>query len=386
VRNIHVRLVVATGTVALAVLLLAPTLPAQQQVRRATNIAALKIHAAFYQLRPIIVVGKVTANNNGDIMLADEGGSMMRLLYKGSWPDTLAEVRGEFWDVGRMHSDDPRLSGYDLQRTFHLEADAAWPRAGQVMAIAANTIAETSPPSVPSIRGIVLNPARYLDQKVTVVGQFGGRNLLGDLPEAPGRSRYDFVVRSADAAIWVTNLRPRGKDFELSLDARIDTGRWVEVSGTLQQGHGLQWLDGTAGTIKLTKPVPAETTTNQESSIRVPAAPPPEVIFSTPTQDETDVQLTTLVRIQFSRDINAGTLKGHVRVRYDDEETKLRGEPDTPAIEFTAQYLPANRVLEIKIQAPLDRFRAVHVELLDGILGTDQQKLAPWKLDFQTGG
>src|SRR5204862_2264986 len=127
----------------------------------------------------------------------------------------------------------------------------------------------------------------------------------------------------------------------------------------------------------ITKP-PAPEPTNQESAIRVPAAPPPEVIFSTPTKDETDVSLTTLIRIQFSRDINPGTLKGHVRVRYDDEETKLRGEPDTPVIEFTTQYLPLNRVVEIKIQSPLERFRAVHVELLDGILGTDQQKLAPW--------
>ena len=220
-----------------------------------------------------------------------------------------------------------------------------------------------------------------------VIGQFGGRNLLGDLPEAPGKSRYDFVVRSADAALWVTNLRPKGKDFELALDARLDTGRWVEVTGTLQQGRGLQWLDGTSGSIKISKPpAPSDPSNTQESAIRVPAAPPPDVVFSTPTQDETDVQLTPLVRIQFSRDINPGTFKGHVRVSYDDQETKLRGEPDTPAIEFTTQYVPANRVLEIKFQAPLERFRPVHVQLLDGILGTDQQKLAPWKLDFQTGG
>ena len=55
-----------------------------------------------------------------------------------------------------------------------------------------------------------------------MVGQFGGRNLLGDLPDSPGQSRWDFVLRSADAAIWVTNLRPRGKDFELCA-GRADT-------------------------------------------------------------------------------------------------------------------------------------------------------------------
>ena len=39
----------------------------------------------------------------------------MRVLFKGSAPDGLSEVRGEFWDLGRMNADDPRLAGYDLR-------------------------------------------------------------------------------------------------------------------------------------------------------------------------------------------------------------------------------------------------------------------------------
>ena len=69
--------------------------------------------------------------------------------------------------------------------------------AGEVTAIVATAVAPPrTPAATPSIRAIVLNPSRYLDQKVTVTGQFDGRNLLGDLPDAPGRSRYDFVLRS----------------------------------------------------------------------------------------------------------------------------------------------------------------------------------------------
>ena len=60
-----------------------------------------------------------------------------------------------------------------------------------------------------SIRTIVLQPSRFLEQKVAVTGQFSGRNLLGDLPDAPAKSRYDFVLRNADAALWVINMRPR---------------------------------------------------------------------------------------------------------------------------------------------------------------------------------
>ena len=112
----------------------------------------------------------------------------------------------------------------------------------------------------------------------------------------------------------------------------------------------------------------------------MPAAPPPEVIFSTPTQDETDVSLGTTVRVQFSRDIDPATLKGKVRVHYLDSQTAERGEPVTPTAEFSTQYQALNRVLEIRFPKPLERFRTLNVDLQEGILGTDQQPLKPWTL------
>jgi hypothetical protein len=363
------------------VVVFAASLSAQPAVRRATNLAALTAHPAFYNARPIVVVGAVKLEDNGELRVTTDGVSM-RVVFKGSAPNGVDEVRGEFWDLGRMGADNPRLAGYDLKATFKFDPEGPWPRPGQVLAIIASSITAAEPVAAPSIRNIVLYPSRYLDQRVTVTGQFGGRNLLGDLPDAPGLSRYDFVLRSADAAIWVSNLRPRGKDFELALDARIDTGRWLEISGTLQQGRGLQWLDGTSGTIKITQ-APKETT--DDAPIRIPMGPPPEVVFSAPTGDETDVQLSTNVRIQFSRDINPLTFRGHIAVKYSDAETRERGEPDTPKVEFTTQYLPGTRVLELKFANPLERFRTVAVELQDGILGTDTQPLQPWTLNFQTG-
>lgn len=368
--------------VTLLAMLAAISLSAQPSTRRATNIAALRAFPAFYHLRPVVLLGRVTLADNGDLSMTDEAGAV-RVIFKGSAPDGLGEVRGEFWDLGRMNADDPRLAGYDIQRTFRLDPEGAWPRPGQVTAVVASAIAETSPPTGTSIRTLVLQPARYLEQKVSITGQFAGRNLLGDLPDAPAMSRYDFVVRSADAAIWVTNLRPRGKDFELALDARIDTGRWVQLSGVLQQRRGLQWLDATGSTLTLAKP-PPETTA--EAPIRVPAAPPPEVVFSTPTQDETDVEMSTNIRIQFSRDINPASFKNNLRITYDEVEAKARGVLDPPIADFTTQYVPATRVLEIRFQKPLERFRTVHIDLTEGVLGTDQQPLVPWKLSFVTGG
>jgi len=360
-----------------------PSAQQQASVRRATNIEALAAFPSFYHLRPIVVVGTVTRADNGDLSLADGTGSI-RVVAKGrSAPDGLDEVRGDFWDVGHMNPSDPRLAAYDLAQTFHMDPNGAWPRAGQVVAIIASSITQVSAPSAASIREIVLFPTRFIGEHVTITGQFAGRNLLGELPDAPAKTQYDFVLRTSDAAIWVTNVRPRGKDFELSLDTRIDTGRWVEVSGTLRQGRGLQWLEAEPSTLKLSK-APAERPPDEP--VRVTLGPPPEVVFSAPTEDETDVLLSTVIRIQFSRDLDPASLKGHVHVKYDDKESVERGEPVTPALDFATRYLAANRELEIHFNEPLERFRHVIIALDDGVLGTDKQPLKAWTLNFNTGG
>ncbi len=307
------------------------------------------------------------------------------MLYKGSAPDGLDEIRGEFWDIGRMKPDDPQLASYDLQKTFGVDPNAAWPRPGEVTAIIATNISQAVLPTTPSIRAIVLHPTRFVDQKVTVTGQFGGRNLFGDLPDAPGKSRWDFVLRSSDSAIWVSGAPPKGKGFNFSLDSRLDSGRWLEVTGTVKEARGLEWLDVKDDGIQLGKP-PTESAPVETEQVRIAPAPRPEVVFSAPTQDETDVSMNTNVRIQFSRDIDASTLKGHIKAHYLEQQTIERGEPTTPTVEFTTQYTAATRELEIKFAKPLERFRTIHIELSDEILGTDKQALKPWTLSFDLGG
>jgi len=382
--GIRVKRVIRGAVIGVA---LAATVVAQPAVRRATNLATLVAFPGFYHGHPVVIVAKVGIENN-QLRASDDGGSV-RLLFKGNAPDGTDEIRGEFWDLGRMKPDDPKLTGYDLRTMFGVDPDVAWPRQGEILAIIATAVTAATTPPAPSIRAIVLNPSRYLDQKVTVTGQFSGRNLMGDMPSAPAKSRYDFVLRSADAAIWIANMRPKvrdatNKEVELGLDARIDTARWLEVRGTVQQVRGLMVLDAEAGSLKLSRP-PQETTTTEEP-VRVPAGPPPEVVFSAPTEEETDVLQTTNVRIQFSRDLDQSTLRGRIRAHYLESQTVERGEPTTPSIEFTTQYNSANRVLELKFAKPLERFRTVIVDLLDGVKGTDGQPLKPWKLTFSLGG
>jgi len=374
----------------LALLLaIAATVSAQPATRRATNLATLIAYPGFFHARPIVIVGKVGIEND-QLRLSDDNGSI-HLIFKGNAPDGIDEVRGEFWDLGRMKADDIRLSTYDLRATFKMDPGAPWPRPGEVTAIIATAVTASATPAQPSIRAIVLNPDRYLDQKVAITGQFSGRNLLGEMPDAPGKSRYDFVLRSVDAAIWVTNMRPKlkdtsGKDIELGLDARIDTGRWLTLRGTVQRARGLLLLDAEAGSLAFAKPPTDTTTRADEPAIRVPAGPPPEVIFSAPTQDETDVLHTATVRIQFSRDLDQATLKGRIKPHYLESQSAERGEPVTPPADFTFQYAPANRVLELKFTKPLERFRTLKIDLLDGIMGTDGQPLKAWSLTFMLGG
>ncbi len=361
---------------------------AQPQTRRATNIAALLAYPGYYHGRPIVIVGTVSLDKD-QLKVADDAEHSLHLIFKGTAPDGLDEIRGEYWDIGRMKPEDPRLTTYDLRAMFKFDPDGAWPRPGEVTAIIATAVAPAPSAPQPSIRSIVLNPSRFVDEKVAITGQYSGRNLLGDLPDAPGKSRYDFVLRSADAAIWVVNMRPKmkdasGKELELGLDARIDTGRWLSIRGTVQQGRGLLWLDAEAGSLALATP-PKETTVEQEQ-IRVPAGPPPEVVFSAPTQDETDVSTTTTVRIQFSRDLDASTLKGRVHASYVQPAGQPPGAPAPPAVELTYQYNAANRVLEVRFTKPLERFLTLKIELLDGILGTDAQPLKPWAVSFALGG
>jgi hypothetical protein len=381
----------------LVVAALAAVVSAQTAARRAANLAAIDAYPGFYHLRSIVLVGTVAQQQNGDIRVSDGTGSL-RVIAQSGAPDGLDEVRGVFWDIGRMKPDDPRLAPYDLRAIFHVDPDGAWPRPGEATAIMASAIAPAAPQAfavasstntaaVP-IRAIVLDATRYVDQTVTISGQFDGRNLAGELPDSPRQSRYDFVLRAGDASIWVTNMRPRakdsrGKDYELGLDARLDTGRWLRVSGKVQQGRGLLWIDGQAGTLTMVSPPTAPSSAEVEALVRVPAAPAPEVVFSAPTQDETDVSPATSIRIQFSRDLDPSTVKGNVHVTYLPQA--VAPETTGAPVDFTTEYAAANRVLELKFAKPLAPLRSMRVELGDGILGTDKQPLKPWTLTFGLG-
>jgi hypothetical protein len=355
---------------------------AQTATRRVATVPALRNHPSFYHGQAVFVRGELTDPETAPSLVG--GDSSIRLLTRDNVPSAGSyDVRGEVLDIGRLTPEDPRLSNVDL-RPFGVDASDRWPRQGDVVLLRATSFDKAEPLRAPSIRALALDPWRYDGQRVTVRGQFRGRNLYGDVPQAPSaasESKGEFVLRSADAAIWVLGKRPRGRGFELDPESRIDTRRWLEVSGAVHQARGLVWVAAD----EITE-VAAE---KEQVSVEAAPAPtliPPEVRFSVPVDGETDVPLSTRVRIQFSRDIDPTSFRGHVRISYAGGESAERGEPQPPPINAEPRYDPGSRVLDIGFTTPLERFRTMKVELMEGIVGTDGAPLQPWTLTFSLGG
>jgi hypothetical protein len=354
---------------------------AQPQPRRATTITAIRAYPGFYHQQTVLVVGEIKGMDERATIGTEEGA--IRLIAREVPREGRAEARGQLLDIGRMAQDDPRLIPFNLLDRVRAAYQDRWPKPGEELVL---ILGGTAPPpsaagvTTPPLRVVSMEPARFDGQKVTIVGQFRGRNLFGELPEAPVTNRFQFVLRSGDAALWVMGLAPKGKTFNFDPSKRIDTGQWVKVQGTVHSAKGLTWLDGTS--IELA-PAPEETT---EVAIDLPPPPPVEILFTAPTEGESDVQLTERIRMQLSRDLNPETLKGRIRMTYSAAESKERGEAEAPQIAFTTNYARENRALEIRPSEPLERFRLVKFEILDGVKGTDGGALAPFTLTFRTGG
>jgi len=352
---------------------------AQAPSRIATTPEALIAAPVFFHGKQV-VVRRGTVEDGGLVKLASTAKPIFVFWKERASGAPDKEVRGEFWDLGRLERNDPRFATLDLARVLDAASQGQWPARDRVFLILNATAAESPLPPDATIRAIALAPEAYKDRTVTLVGRFRGANLFGDLAQPVAKSRWDFVLQSADGAVWVTGLRPRGKGFDLDTGSRVDTGRWLQVTGTVRHDGTLPWIEATA-----IAPATAPTETPVEVVVpQAPRQPAPQVIFSAPLTGETDVEPTVTVRIQFSRDMDAASFRGHVRAGYVGEPA--RGAP-AAAPAFSFRYNEGNRALEIKFTTPLDRFRQVRVELGEGIQSAvDNQPLAPWSLTFTTGG
>ena len=348
----------------------------------ATTLEALALYPNFYHLKDVVVRGQLKTDDRGQAYLSPlegEGRAVQLLLPSGERAqEGQVEVRGRFVDVGRLDQAEPQAAGGDIRTAVEARLGPdRWPAQGELLMITGANVTPVPPPTgTPSLRQLSLQPRRYEGEVLTLAGQFGGRNLFGDLPQSPRADRIEFVLRASGGAIWVVGVQPKGRGWELRPDARVDTSQWLEVTGAVRQGNGLVWVEATK-----VERTTAKAQDEPPPPIATPAAPapPPEVIFSLPSDEDTDVPPDTRVRIQVSRDLDPDTLEGHIRVGY-------LGRPATdPPIPFKASFDRSNRVLQLAFEKPFEAFATVKVELLEGLKGTDGQPLKPWTLTFSTG-
>ena len=359
---------------------------AQIAARRAASAAALLTYPGFYQGQPVVVRGNLVTRDQ-PVLLSKSIERSIPLIFKGPSPiDGPVELRATFWDVGRLQREDPRIVSLGLDRLLPNGLEGDWPRPGEVIALAVTDAMAVKPSDgAASLRDIALDPSQYVGQRVRVAGQFRGRNLYGDAPQAPGISQWDFVLRAADASVWITGLRPRGRGFNLDVGARVDTGTWLETTGIVREGKGLVWIEGQQ--VATTKPTLE--TRNAEVPPIPQMGPPPEVIFSDPAEGELDVLLKAPIRLQFSREMNPDSFKGNVRWTFIAPDAVNVGASTPREADRVAdfKYDGAKRSLEVRL--PIDdsaTYRNVVLELRDGIAATDGAKLKPWQLTFSFGG
>ena len=364
---------------AAALVVAAAAAGAQAPGRVATNAEALLASPIFFHGKQVVVRRDV-----------ETAGTLLRLANTAKpvfvfWRDSSSarltgEVRGEFWDVGRLERGDPRFSSFNFQPVLDAAANGQWPSREQVFIILGASAVESVLPAEPTIRALALAPDQYVGKGVTVTGRFRGANLFADLPQSAGtKGRWDFVLQSADAAIWITGIRPRGRGFDLDVNSRMDSGRWLTVAGTLRRTGPLPYVEATS---IVEGKAPTETTV-EIAVPPPPPEPPPQIVFSAPTQGETDAERGAPIRIQFSRDMDPKSFTNRVRLSYTGNAA-----PDAPAPPaITVRYVEGNRALEIRPAAPLDRYRTVKIDLLEGIVSNiDNMPLAPFALTFTTGG
>jgi len=362
--------------------------PDRTSIRKTTTVPALLTYPLFFHNQPVRIRGELSGtdgqtpwyltadNRQVMVMPSRKTGTSAALPAPGQ--EKLTDITGYFLDVGRLEQGDPRAT-QDLGELSERLVHKPWPGPGELLVLIAERTVTAERLPAPSVRALALDPDHYVGQEVSVVGRFRGRNLFGDLPDAPGISRWDFVLSSADGAIWVAGRRPKGDNFDLNVEQRVDTGRWLEVRGTVRLDRGLVRID--ALDIRGAQAPPPSNDT--DLAVQLPEkGPPPEAIFSAPTQDETDVSPTAPIRIQFSRDLDPKTIKGQVSVGYFGPAPQ--GASATPP-QSTTTYDEGRRVMEIRFATPPEPFRTIQVKLLPGITGTDGQPLKPFTLTFTTG-
>jgi hypothetical protein len=219
------------------------------------------------------------------------------------------------------------------------------------------------------LRELVKDPTPHLGKQVVVLGKFRGSNLYGDLSIRDKRTPRDFVIKVADAAIWVTGRRPRGEGFRLDPSKRRDTGEWLRVIGEPFEDAGKYYFRA----VKIE--IAEEPDDPDLEPVRVGRAeeelgPPPEVTFTLPIAGERDIPLASEFRVQFSKDMKEDSFHRNVDLLYGDDDGIGNPFPD-----LQVTYDGPSRTLTVSPGKELEPGKEIRLILYDAISDLEGQKL-----------
>jgi len=222
-----------------------------------------------------------------------------------------------------------------------------------------------------TLESLIRSPGTRDGQTVKVVGKFRGKNLYGDLPVRSQRDSSDWVIKDDLFAVWVTGRKPKGSGWELDTGLRRDTGKWVEVIGRIESRGGVTYIRA----IQVNLASPPSATAEAK-----PPPPPPErpkvpavVVFALPLDGEREVPRDSQFIVQFSKDMNEDTFKGHIQLRY--AGPTLPGDVTFDSIKL--KYDGGRRALTVDPGDALRPGRQVELLFLLGIADIDGLPLAP---------
>ena len=218
-----------------------------------------------------------------------------------------------------------------------------------------------------SLEELVTKGERYDGKMVTVLGQFRGENLFGDLPSASRRRSSDWVLKDDVFAVWVGGKKAKGPGWTLDPSLRRDSGKWLQVTGRVRADGRVVMIEATD--VVLSKAPSAHPQAKAQAPPPPPPRPkkPPVVVFSLPLDGEREVPPDGKFKVQFSKDMDEPSFKDRVAFRY-----AGRSQPGDNSLDaMRVTYDGGLRTLQIDPGDMLRPGRVVELLLLPGIVDLD---------------
>jgi hypothetical protein len=352
--------------------------------------------AGRYQKRNIRTGGTADWLEEPYLRLRDQGAEVVLIPTPGIEADLRSllgrdvEVTGIVRELQRPRSDPCLLGHWSLCEDPNLpplpdltDSRGHWPRVSITVWSLTDMTEQRKKQRLEALtvtlEALLSRPGARDGQTVRVVGKFRGRNLYGDLPARSQRNSSDWVIKDEHYAVWVSGKKPKGEGFNLDPGLKRDTGKWVEVVGRVETRGGVTYLRAVK--------VGLATAPSPTAQVQPPPPPPerpkvpPVVVFSLPLDGEAEVPIDSRFVVQFNKDMNEETFRGHVLLRYSGPQ--LPG--DRPFVGLRLSYDGGRRALTVD---PGDRLlpgRQVELLLLPGIADIDGLELTPRPGRFHAG-